>query len=386
MLGYSTDSKLPVEFDLSSQVVKGRNAVAMEVLCWSTQAYLEDQDMWGFSGIKCDVFVFTRPRCHIRDIEVRASADGLLEVDADLALAGAGVAEKESLSCSLLDGERLVASFAAPLRRRTAASAVASGSAAVAGARTWSTETPNLYTLLVTWVKVVDEANIESHGIDFVWHKTLGNRPVWGESHMARVQRYMERDKNHPSVIIWSLGNEAGNGVNHHGTYMWLKSLDPTRPVQYEHARIEPVWDTEKAETIDTNIDIFVPMYPSQAKLQRYGEANEASTTAKPLIMCEYSHAMGNTCGGLDLYWDVINSFGVLQGGFIWDWVDQGILQTNEDGKTFWAYGSDFGPPSTPTDYNFCINGLVQPGSWRASPSEARSSWWRRSLQASGGR
>ncbi len=127
-------------------------------------------------------------------------------------------------------------------------------------------------------------------------------------------------------------------------------------------------------------------MYPSQAKLQRYGEANEASTTAKPLIMCEYSHAMGNTCGGLDLYWDVINSFGVLQGGFIWDWVDQGILQTNEDGKTFWAYGSDFGPPSTPTDYNFCINGLVQPGSWRASPSEARSSWWRRSLQASGGR
>merc|ERR1719420_2892464 len=109
---------------------------------------------------------------------------------------------------------------------------------------------------------VVDEANIESHGVDFDWKSTLGNRTVWGASHMARVQRYVERDKNHPSIIFWSLGNEAGNGINHHRTYMWIKRRDPTRPVQYENARLEVSWQTHLIATIDTNTDIYCPMYP----------------------------------------------------------------------------------------------------------------------------
>lgn len=207
---------------------------------------------------------------------------------------------------------------------------------------------------------VVDEANIESHGVSFEWEQTLGNRELWGASHMSRVQRYVERDKNFPSIIIWSLGNEAGNGINHHRTYMWLKRRDPTRPVQYEHARKEPTWMTNEFETIDNNTDIYCPMYPSQAKLAKYGELNEDSTSALPLIMVEYAHAMGNTCGGFMEYWEAINRYGVLQGGFIWDWVDQG-LRSEVNGQVFWAYGSDFGSKDTPSDYNFCCNGLVQP-------------------------
>jgi beta-galactosidase len=207
---------------------------------------------------------------------------------------------------------------------------------------------------------VVDEANIESHGIDFATDTTLGNKPVWGKAHMARMQRYVERDKNHPSIIIWSLGNEAGNGINHHRTYMWIKRRDPTRPVQYEHARHEPTWQSDTIETIDTNTDIFCPMYPSHVKLELYGKLYEDSTVALPLIMCEYAHAMGNTLGAFKEYWDVIYKYGVLQGGFIWDWVDQGV-KSDKNGKQIWAFGGDYGGPDTPSDNNFNINGLVQP-------------------------
>eukprot|EP00971_Amphidinium_carterae_P260561 5169579-Amphidinium_carterae.1 len=207
---------------------------------------------------------------------------------------------------------------------------------------------------------VVDEANIESHGVDFAWDVTLGHKTEWGDAHMARVSRYVERDKNHPSVIFWSLGNEAGNGINHHRTYMWLKRRDPTRPVQYEHARLEPVWDTNKLESIDQNTDIYCPMYPSHEKLERYGAQYEADSRALPLIMVEYAHAMGNSLGAFKEYWDTIYRWGVLQGGFIWDWVDQG-LSLDRDGKSLWAYGGDYGGPDTPSDHNFNINGLVQP-------------------------
>ena len=220
---------------------------------------------------------------------------------------------------------------------------------------------------------VIDEANIESHGMGFELNRTLAGLPDFHDAHMERVKRVYERDKNHASVIIWSLGNEAGNGAAFREAYGWLKRRDPSRPVQYENARIEPGWSTEQIETIDYNTDIYVPMYPSPAKLEKYAQRAEFDAAAHPLIMCVYSHAMGNSCGGLEQYWDVINAHGVLQGGCIWDWVDQGLLlppPEDENGfassssataRPHFGYGGDFGPKGTPSDEAFCINGLVQP-------------------------
>ena len=177
---------------------------------------------------------------------------------------------------------------------------------------------------------VVDEANIESHGMGFEPSKTLACREDFIEAQVDRVRRMTERDKNYPCIIIWSLGNEAGNGPAFHLAYEWLKRRDPTRPVQYENARIEPGWDTEEVETLDADTDIYCPMYPSPAKLLRYAVEHELDPEARPLIMCEYAHAMGNSCGGLQQYWDVIHRYGVLQGGFIWDWADQGLVLPQE--------------------------------------------------------
>lgn len=454
-LGFSTDSKLPVEFDITSQLREGKNLLALQVLCWGAAAYLEDQDMWWFAGITRDVYVYARPKQHIRDIEVRAGSDGKLEVEVDMACGGFA-ARSEALQCKLLDASGTVLQFSLPLTPRGTTSAVGHCAVSLAEPKLWSAEAPFLYKLVVvlggepsateavcvnvgfrsieirqgrlllngseltirgvnrhehdprnghvvdreSMIKdiqlmkqnnfnavrcahypndtqfyelcdelglyVVDEANIESHGVDFNWSKTLGNKAEWGEAHLARVQRYVERDKNFPSIIFWSLGNEAGNGINHYATYAWLKRRDPTRPVQYEHARKEPTWTTHDLETIDQNTDIFCPMYPSHQKLVKYGELYETDVAALPLIMVEYAHAMGNTLGAFKEYWDVIYQYGVLQGGFIWDWVDQG-LETQKNGQKIWAFGGDFGASGTPSDLNFCINGLVQPDR-RASP------------------
>ncbi len=192
---------------------------------------------------------------------------------------------------------------------------------------------------------VVDEANIESHGMGY-GKRSLAKNPQWMAAHLDRVRRMVERDKNHPSVIIWSLGNEAGDGINFEECSKWLHQRDPSRPVQYERAG-------EKKY-----VDIVAPMYP-WAYLERYGYRWHED---RPLIMCEYSHAMGNSNGNLQEYWDVIKRYPNLQGGFIWDWVDQGIAQYDSaTGKKWWAYGGDFGPKGTPSDGNFCINGLVSP-------------------------
>jgi len=192
---------------------------------------------------------------------------------------------------------------------------------------------------------VIDEANIESHGVSFDPDKTLANKPEWQAAHLDRTRRMVERDKNHPSVIIWSLGNEAGDGVNFEATYAWIKKRDNTRPVQYEPAGLS------------AHTDIYCPMYARIEKLQKYAQTPQT----RPLIMCEYAHAMGNSVGNLQDYWDVIYAHPQLQGGLIWDWVDQGILRTNERGESFWAYGGDFGPQEVPTAKNFCCNGLVLP-------------------------
>ncbi|MCW0482019.1 glycoside hydrolase family 2 TIM barrel-domain containing protein [Gaoshiqia sediminis] len=191
---------------------------------------------------------------------------------------------------------------------------------------------------------VIDEANIESHGMGY-GPESLAKDPLWGDAHMYRTVNMFERDKNQPSIITWSLGNEAGNGVNFEATYQYLKDMDNTRPVQYEQAHG------------GANTDINCPMYATIEHMERYAK----NDPQKPMIQCEYAHAMGNSVGNLQDYWDLIESYDVLQGGCIWDWVDQGLLTTNEAGEEFWAYGGDFGPDTVPSDGNFCLNGLVDP-------------------------
>ncbi len=190
---------------------------------------------------------------------------------------------------------------------------------------------------------VIDEANIESHGIGYHPDRTLGNKEEWMESHLDRMQRMVERDKNHPSVIIWSMGNEAGDGICFEAGSDWIHHRDPSRPVHYERAETRP------------HTDIYCPMYPGLSYLEKWALGEDPRT----LIMCEYAHSMGNSTGNLVDYWNIIRSYDKLQGGCIWDWVDQGLLKTDEEGNEYWAYGGDFGPEGTPSDHNFCANGLV---------------------------
>ena len=198
---------------------------------------------------------------------------------------------------------------------------------------------------------VIDEANLETHGMGATNQAPFDSTihpaylPEWKAAHLDRVERMFERAKNFPSIITWSLGNEAANGENFRAAYRWLKEADPSRPVQFEQALFK------------SNTDIEAPMYAKVEQIEEYGKSNPA----KPLILCEYAHAMGNSVGNLQEYWDVIEKYPSLQGGFIWDWVDQGILTQDENGEAFWAYGGDLGGQDLQNDANFCINGLVFP-------------------------
>ena len=196
-------------------------------------------------------------------------------------------------------------------------------------------------------IYVIDEANIESHGMGYNREVggTLANNRLFMDAHLYRTINMYERDKNHPSVIVWSLGNEAGNGINFYKTYSALKELD-SRPVQYEQAHLE--W----------NSDIYCPMYTRPADIEKY--AKDPKHT-RPLILCEYAHAMGNSLGNFQEYWDVIEKYPLLQGGCIWDWVDQGFAEKTTDGRKYWTYGGDYGAFGTPSDGDFCINGVVYP-------------------------
>ncbi|MCV9387374.1 glycoside hydrolase family 2 TIM barrel-domain containing protein [Reichenbachiella ulvae] len=196
---------------------------------------------------------------------------------------------------------------------------------------------------------LVDEANIETHAMGATNQGWFNKEvhpaylPEWAPAHMDRIQRLVERDKNHPSVIIWSLGNECGNGQVFYDGYDWIKERDETRLVQFEQA------------TENRNTDIVCPMYPSLHHMKSYAEDSEKE---RPFIMCEYSHAMGNSNGNFQEYWDIIMSSPKMQGGFIWDWVDQGLKAEDENG-TYWAYGGDLGGLNFQHDENFCANGLV---------------------------
>ena len=197
---------------------------------------------------------------------------------------------------------------------------------------------------------VVDEVNLETHGMGAEWQgswdktKHPAYLPLWANAHKDRTERMFERDKNHPSVIIWSLGNECGNGPVFYETYKWLKSKDNTRFVQSEQAG-------ENANT-----DIVCPMYPRIEDMLKYANDN---TKTRPYIMCEYAHAMGNSSGNFQRYWDIIRGSKHMQGGFIWDWVDQGMLTKTADGRPFYAYGGDLGGYYLQNDENFCANGVI---------------------------
>lgn len=189
---------------------------------------------------------------------------------------------------------------------------------------------------------MIDEANIESHGMGY-GAASLAKDTTWLEAHMDRTRRMYERSKNHPAIVIWSLGNEAGNGVNFERTYDWLKSVEKHRPVQYERAEL------------NYNTDIYCRMYRSVDEIKAY--VSEKQT--RPFILCEYAHAMGNSVGGLKEYWDVFESEPQAQGGCIWDWVDQSFREVDANGKWYWSYGGDYGPRGIPSFGNFCCNGLV---------------------------
>eukprot|EP00931_Biecheleriopsis_adriatica_P060387 TRINITY_DN36268_c0_g1_i1.p1 TRINITY_DN36268_c0_g1~~TRINITY_DN36268_c0_g1_i1.p1 ORF type:complete len:1173 (-),score=184.37 TRINITY_DN36268_c0_g1_i1:166-3159(-) len=452
-LGFSSDSKLPCEFKITRQLVKGMNTLAVKVVAWTTQCYIECQDTWWFTGISRDVEVYARPKVHIRDITISADAEGSLKVECEIT--GLAASNTAAVSCQLLDDSDQVVEF----ELSGSGGTPLSGERTVADVKRWSAETPHLYDLLIElkvdskscssetvlqrvgfrtvsikgnrllvngaelvvrgvnrsefdawtgrviskesmlqdirllkqnnfnavrnshhpmdsyWYElcaehglyVVDEANIESHGISFERGKTLADRPEWVEAHVERCRRMYHMHKNMTSVIIWSTGNEAGNGTCFEHAYDWLKQHDNTgRPVQYEHAREEPYWSTTDVPTITRNTDIYCPMYPSPAHCKDYVKMAEKGEATRPMIMCEYAHAMGNSLGNFTDYWDIVNGDNCCQGGFIWDWVDQGLADPrkvkSETAKSrHWHYGGDFGPADTPHDLNFCCNGLVQP-------------------------
>ncbi|TDH21296.1 DUF4981 domain-containing protein [Segetibacter sp. 3557_3] len=199
---------------------------------------------------------------------------------------------------------------------------------------------------------VVGEANIESHGMGYDITRTMANRPTWLNAHMSRVQRMVERDKNHASIVIWSMGNEAGNGYNFYNCYLWMKDRDSSRPIQYERAVAD-----YKTFTWEWNSDMVVPMYPTPDGMLAYAKANPQPK--RPFIMCEYAHAMGNSLGNFTDYWNVIRSNKrVFQGGFIWDFVDQCFIRKNAQGDTVYTYGGDYEPKEAITDWHYAAKGI----------------------------
>ncbi len=192
---------------------------------------------------------------------------------------------------------------------------------------------------------ITDEANIESHGMYYGKH-SLAKRPEWKEAHLDRNRSMVERSKNHPCVIVWSMGNEAGDGENFTAVYNWIKHRDPSRPVHYERA------------LMGANTDLFCPQYPGVDFLRNYASKHQT----KPMIISEYSHAMGNSMGNLVDLWEVIydRNNRQLQGGYIWDWIDQGLLEYDAEGRRYWAFGGDYGE-GMPSDLNFLCNGIVAP-------------------------
>ncbi|MBO7601863.1 MAG: DUF4981 domain-containing protein [Bacteroidaceae bacterium] len=426
-VGYSEDSKLEAEFDLTSYVKPGKkNLIAFQVFRWCDGTYLEDQDFFRYCGVARDTYMYARSKQQISDIRVTPDLDAQYQdgkLDVKLTTQGGGFIDlalldatgKEVASQSVKAAPQTIVTFdvAKPIK--------------------WTAETPYLYTLKATlknganvvevipvkvgfrkieiknaqvlvngqpvlfkgadrheldpdggyvmsrermiqdiqimkkfningvrtshypddpyWYDLCDqygiymvaEANVESHGMGY-GKETLATREDYKLAHMQRNQRNVQRNYNHPSIIFWSLGNEAGYGANFEAAYDWIKAEDKTRPVQYERAGY------------GGKTDIHCPMYMTPESAIKYSE--DPSKT-KPLIQCEYAHAMGNSQGGFKEYWDIIRKYPKYQGGFIWDFVDQSI-RWEKNGKMIYAYGGDFNKFDA-SDQNFCDNGLISP-------------------------
>lgn len=427
-VGYSEDSKLEAEFDITKYLVPGKkNLIAFQVFRWCDGTYLEDQDFFRYSGVSRDCYLYTRNRNRIDDIRITPSLDdeyknGILDVE--LSLKG-----NNSVSLELLDADNNVVQV-----KKVKGSGTVKAEFDVENPNKWTAETPYLYTLRASlinggniteivplkvgfrkieiknaqvlvngqpvlfkganrhemdpdggyvvsrermlqdiqimkkfninavrtchypddpyWYELCDkygiymvaEANIESHGMGY-GETTLAKVDFYKKAHMERNMRNVQRNFNHPSIIFWSLGNEAGYGSNFEAAYHWVKNEDNSRPVQYERAGYSGL------------TDIFCPMYYGYDACEKYSEDDSKN---KPLIQCEYAHAMGNSEGGFKEYWDLIRKYPKYQGGFIWDFVDQSCRWTGKNGEMIYAYGGDFNRFDA-SDNNFCDNGLISP-------------------------
>ena len=424
-VGYSEDSKIAAEFNITKYLKKGKNLIAMQVMRWCDGSYLEDQDFWRFTGIAREVYLYSRPKTRVADLVINADLensyrDGRLTYDVKLQ------GKKANLKVTLKDAKGNTVA--------TSATTAAKGVLEVKNVKPWSAETPYLYTLDIVladgantveaiskkvgfrnveikgaqmlvngqpvlikgadrheldpdfgyvvsiermiqdikimkqlninavrtchypddprWYDLCDqyglyvtaEANIESHGMGY-GEQTLAKNPRFELAHLERNQANVLTLRNHPSIIVWSLGNEAGYGINFEKAYDWVKATDATRPCQYEQAR-------QNGKT-----DIFCPMYYDYNGCEKYSQGDNP----RPLIQCEYAHAMGNSMGGFKEYWDLVRKYPKYQGGYIWDFVDQGLRDKSPiTGRTIFTYGGDYGryPAS---DYNFNCNGIIAP-------------------------
>ena len=422
-VGYSEDSKVAAEFNISKYLKPGKNLIAMQVMRWCDGSYFEDQDFWRFTGIAREVYLYARPKLHAADIRLNAALennyqDGVLNYQVSLK------GGKTDVAITLCDKDG----------KQVAEATGAQGVIKVPKVNAWTAETPYLYKAYITlknkqgaaevipqkvgfrnveiknaqllvngqpvlvkgadrhemdpdggyvvslermiqdikimkqlninavrtshypcdprWYDLCDEygiyitaeANLESHGMGYE-EKSLAKFPEYIVPHIERNEGNVKPLINHPSVIVWSLGNEGGYGVNFEKAYDWVKACDTTRPAQYERGGY------------DSKTDIYCPMYIGYEESESYCKSNGT----KPYIQCEYAHAMGNSEGGFKEYWDLIRKYPKYQGGYIWDFVDQGLRDKSPvTGKEIFTYGGDYGryPGS---DYNFNCNGIIAP-------------------------
>ena len=422
-VGYSEDSKVAAEFNISKYLKPGKNLIAMQVMRWCDGSYFEDQDFWRFTGIAREVYLYARPKLHAADIRLNAALennyqDGVLNYKVSLK------GGKTDVAVTLCDKDG----------KQIAQATGAQGVIKVPKVNAWTAETPYLYKAYITlknkqgaaevipqkvgfrnveiknaqllvngqpvlvkgadrhemdpdggyvvslermiqdikimkqlninavrtshypcdprWYDLCDEygiyitaeANLESHGMGYE-EKSLAKFPEYIVPHIERNEGNVKPLINHPSVIVWSLGNECGYGVNFEKAYDWVKACDTTRPAQYERGGY------------DSKTDIYCPMYIGYEESESYCKSNGT----KPYIQCEYAHAMGNSEGGFKEYWDLIRKYPKYQGGYIWDFVDQGLRDKSPiTGKEIFTYGGDYGryPGS---DYNFNCNGILAP-------------------------
>lgn len=476
-VGYSQGDRLPSEFDITDYIKTGTNSIAVQVFRWSDGSYLEDQDHWRLSGIHREVILMAQPKVAINDFHVKTQfnydfSQAELKIRPELSNINDISLKGWQIKAQLFDADLqpvlekpmqvnapIVARIAYPARDNFEFGLL---SANIEKPKLWSSETPYLYTLVLSLtdnngkvietrsnrigfrevkindlgellvngksikiigvnrhdhhhtkgkalsredlledvlllkrfnfnavrtshypndpyfyelcdeygIYVMDEANIESHAVGGLF----ANLPEWNHAMMNRVMRMVERDKNHPSIISWSLGNESGTGPNFAALASWVKDFDSSRFVHYEGAQGDPnhpdyigytgrgVSPEQYAQrhtrlanpTDPAFVDVISRMYPDIEEL--LGLANSPHIK-RPILMCEYAHAMGNSLGNLSDYWDLVRERPNLIGGYIWDWIDQGIETQNEQGETYLAYGGDFG--DVPNLSNFCINGIV---------------------------